>query len=82
MLVAEKESKIAEMDAASTGEAARLRASVETVKGEIAHLKHEHVRIQNLEHKNKIFLFIYIRGLKGVSFFSLSLFLLTFYFHC
>ncbi|KAG2695204.1 hypothetical protein I3760_07G003700 [Carya illinoinensis] len=42
VLVAEKESKIAEMDAASTGEAARLRASVETVKGEIAHLKHEH----------------------------------------
>ncbi|KAF4373797.1 hypothetical protein F8388_007703 [Cannabis sativa] len=42
MLVAEKESKIAEMDAASTGEAARLRASVETIKGEIAHLKHEH----------------------------------------
>ncbi|GMN28752.1 hypothetical protein TIFTF001_002173 [Ficus carica] len=42
MLVAEKESKIAEMDAASTGEAARLRAAVETVKGEIAHLKDEH----------------------------------------
>ncbi|XP_062144224.1 protein GRIP [Alnus glutinosa] len=42
VLVAEKESKIAEMDAASTGEAARLRASVETVKGELAHLKHEH----------------------------------------
>ncbi|KAG7968914.1 hypothetical protein I3843_07G003900 [Carya illinoinensis] len=42
VLVAEKESKIAEMDAASTGEAARLRASMETVKGEIAHLKHEH----------------------------------------
>lgn len=43
MVVAEKESKIAEMDAASSGEAARLRASVETVRGEIAHLKHEHV---------------------------------------
>ncbi|XP_024032822.1 protein GRIP [Morus notabilis] len=42
MLVAEKESKIAEMDAASTGEAARLRAAVETVRGEIAHLKDEH----------------------------------------
>lgn len=42
VLVAEKESKIAEMDAASTGEAARLRASVESVKGELAHLKHEH----------------------------------------
>ncbi|KAG2695208.1 hypothetical protein I3760_07G003700 [Carya illinoinensis] len=48
VLVAEKESKIAEMDAASTGEAARLRASVETVKGEIAHLKHEHIsRLEN-----------------------------------
>lgn len=45
MLVAEKESKIAEMDAASTGEAARLRAAVETVRGEIAHLKDEHVWI-------------------------------------
>lgn len=42
MLVAEQESKIAEMDAASTGEAARLRAAVETVRGEIAHLKDEH----------------------------------------
>ncbi|KAM5546944.1 hypothetical protein ABKV19_001466 [Rosa sericea] len=42
MLVAEKESKIAEMEAASTGEAARLRAAAETVKGELAHLKHEH----------------------------------------
>ncbi|KAM7257815.1 hypothetical protein ACFE04_013556 [Oxalis oulophora] len=42
MLVAEKESKVAEMEAASTGEAARLRAAVETVKGEIAHLKSEH----------------------------------------
>ncbi|XP_068309605.1 protein GRIP-like [Pyrus communis] len=42
MLVAEKESKIAEMEAASTGEAARLRATLETVKGELAYLKHEH----------------------------------------
>lgn len=41
-LVAEKESKIAEMDAASSGEAARLRAAVETVKGELAHLRNEH----------------------------------------
>ncbi|KAB1226894.1 Protein GRIP [Morella rubra] len=30
------------MDAASSGEAARLRASVETVKGDLADLKHEH----------------------------------------
>ena len=43
ILLAEKESKIAEMDAASSGEAARLRAAVETVKGEISHLKQEHV---------------------------------------
>ncbi|KAK4583753.1 hypothetical protein RGQ29_021750 [Quercus rubra] len=42
VLIAEKESKIAEMDAASTGEAARFRASVESVKGELAHLKREH----------------------------------------
>lgn len=42
-LVAEKESKIAEMDAASSGEAARLRAAMETVKGELAHLRNEHV---------------------------------------
>lgn len=31
------------MDAASSGEAARLRAAVETVKGELAHLRNEHV---------------------------------------
>ncbi|KAM4118584.1 hypothetical protein ACB094_02G214400 [Castanea mollissima] len=42
VLIAEKESKIAEMDAASTGEAARFRASVESIKGELAHLKREH----------------------------------------
>ncbi|CAH9098437.1 unnamed protein product [Cuscuta epithymum] len=40
--VAEKESKIAEVEAASSGEAARLRASMETVKGELLHLKSEH----------------------------------------
>ncbi|GAV89471.1 GRIP domain-containing protein, partial [Cephalotus follicularis] len=42
VLVAGKESKIAEMEAASTGEAARFRAAIETVKGELAHLKHTH----------------------------------------
>lgn len=42
-MVAEKEFKIAEMDAASTGEAARLRAAFETVKGDIVHLKSEQV---------------------------------------
>ncbi|XP_030464104.2 protein GRIP [Syzygium oleosum] len=42
VLLAEKESKIAELDAASTGEAARLRAAMESVKGEVAHLKREH----------------------------------------
>lgn len=41
-LVAERESKIAEMDAASSGEAARLKAAIETVKGELIHLKSEH----------------------------------------
>ncbi|KAL1315968.1 hypothetical protein AAHE18_15G029300 [Arachis hypogaea] len=42
VLVAEKESKIAEMEAASSGEAARLRASLESMKGELSHLKQEH----------------------------------------
>lgn len=42
-LVAEKESKLADMDAASTGEAARLRAAIESIKGELAHVKNEHV---------------------------------------
>ncbi|GLT39332.1 hypothetical protein SLA2020_135300 [Shorea laevis] len=42
VMVAEKETKIAEMDAASSGEAARLRAAIETIKGELALLKQEH----------------------------------------
>ncbi|GKV21921.1 hypothetical protein SLEP1_g31845 [Rubroshorea leprosula] len=42
VLVAEKETKIADVDAASSGEAARLRAVIETTKGELAHLKQEH----------------------------------------
>ncbi|KAF5735895.1 protein GRIP [Tripterygium wilfordii] len=42
VLVAEKESKIAEVEAGSSGEAARLRVAVEAVKGELAHIKHEH----------------------------------------
>lgn len=42
VVLAEKESKIAEMDAASTGEAARLKAAVESIKGELSHMKHEH----------------------------------------
>ncbi|XP_042514473.1 protein GRIP [Macadamia integrifolia] len=42
VLVAEKESKIAEVEAASTGEAVRLRAALETVKGELGQLKLEH----------------------------------------
>ncbi|GFP89927.1 protein grip [Phtheirospermum japonicum] len=41
-LIAEKDTKIAEMDAASSGEAARLRAAMETLKGELGHLKNEH----------------------------------------
>ncbi|XP_038999759.1 protein GRIP-like [Hibiscus syriacus] len=42
VLLAEKESKIAEIDAASTGEAARLRAVVESIRGELSHVKLEH----------------------------------------
>ncbi|XP_010557477.1 PREDICTED: protein GRIP [Tarenaya hassleriana] len=42
VLLAEKESKIAEMEAATTGEAARLRAAAETLKGELADFKQEH----------------------------------------
>ena len=55
VLIAEKESKIAEMDAASTGEAVRFRASVESVKGELAHLKREHVWIKHSEWLKFIF---------------------------
>lgn len=43
VLVAEKESRITEMEAAFTGESARLRAAVETVKGDLVHLREEHV---------------------------------------
>ncbi|XP_010918236.1 protein GRIP [Elaeis guineensis] len=42
MLLAEKDSKIAEMDAASTGEAVRLGAALEEVRGELNHLKDQH----------------------------------------
>ncbi|GMH24540.1 hypothetical protein Nepgr_026383 [Nepenthes gracilis] len=42
VLLAEKESKVAEMDAALSGEAVRLKVAVETVKGELVHQKHEH----------------------------------------
>ncbi|KAJ8440258.1 hypothetical protein Cgig2_001593 [Carnegiea gigantea] len=42
VIVAEKESKIAEMDAAASGEAARLKAAIESIKGELAHQKQEH----------------------------------------
>ncbi|KAI6671177.1 hypothetical protein NL676_006062 [Syzygium grande] len=41
VLLAEKESKIAELDAASPVEAARLRAEMKSVKGEVAHLKRQ-----------------------------------------
>ncbi|CAN6168041.1 unnamed protein product [Urochloa humidicola] len=41
-VLTEKDSEIAEIEAASTGEAARLRATLEEVKGELAHLKYEH----------------------------------------
>ncbi|KAL3617348.1 hypothetical protein CASFOL_038761 [Castilleja foliolosa] len=41
-IIAEKDTKIAEMDAASSGEAARLRAAMETLKGELSHLRNEY----------------------------------------
>lgn len=44
MLLVEKDSEIAEIEAASTGEAARIRAAMEELKGELAHLKDQHVR--------------------------------------
>nr|GMC65899.1 protein GRIP isoform X1 [Ipomoea batatas] len=53
--IAEKESKIAEMDAASSGEAARLRAAMEAIKGELLHLKSEHrkkKRVGKLSHNH------------------------------
>ncbi|KAG9145227.1 hypothetical protein Leryth_008182 [Lithospermum erythrorhizon] len=61
-MVAEKDSKIAEMEAASSGEVARLRAAMESIKGELAHLKNEHEKdkesweadTQSLKEKLKI----------------------------
>ena len=47
-MLTKKDSEIAEIEAASTGEAARLRASLEEVKGELAHLKDEHVCFSKL----------------------------------
>ena len=47
-VLTEKDSEIAEIEAASTGEAARLRASLEEVKGELALLKDKHVCFSNL----------------------------------
>lgn len=50
ILLVEKDSRIAEMDAASSGEAVRLGAALEEVRGELIHLtdKHEHEK-QNWE---------------------------------
>ncbi|CAA6673255.1 unnamed protein product [Spirodela intermedia] len=42
VLIIEKDSRIAELDAASTGEIARLGAAVEAAKQELNHLKNEH----------------------------------------
>ncbi|KAL6871505.1 hypothetical protein ACP4OV_014334 [Aristida adscensionis] len=42
VILTEKDSEIAELKAASTGEAVRLRAALEEVKGELAHLKGQH----------------------------------------
>lgn len=43
MLLVEKDSEIAEIEAASTGEAVRLGAALEEMKGELIHLKDHHV---------------------------------------
>ena len=43
MLLTEKDSEITEIETASTGEAARLKATLEEIKGELAHLKGQHV---------------------------------------
>jgi hypothetical protein len=43
MVLAEKDTEITEIEAASTGEAARLKATLEEIKGELAHLKGQHV---------------------------------------
>ncbi|KAH9612133.1 hypothetical protein KSS87_002613 [Heliosperma pusillum] len=42
VLVAEKSSKIAELDSALSGESARLKAAIKSVEGELAHEKQEH----------------------------------------
>ncbi|KAE8674024.1 Protein GRIP [Hibiscus syriacus] len=49
VLLAEKESKIGEIEAASTGEAARLRAVVESIRGELSHVK-----LENEKEKEKL----------------------------
>ena len=43
MVLAEKDSEITEIETAATGEAARLKATLEEIKGELAHLKGQHV---------------------------------------
>ncbi|XP_044965952.1 protein GRIP isoform X3 [Hordeum vulgare subsp. vulgare] len=42
MVLAEKDSEITGIEAVSTGEAARLNATLEEIKGELAHLKDQH----------------------------------------
>ncbi|XP_074285599.1 protein GRIP [Silene latifolia] len=44
VLVAEKSSKIAELDSALSGESARLKAAIKSVEGELAHEKQERVK--------------------------------------
>lgn len=43
MVLAKKDSEITGIEAASTGEAARLKATLEEIKGELTHLKDQHV---------------------------------------
>ncbi|XP_051215995.1 protein GRIP isoform X2 [Lolium perenne] len=48
MVLAEKDTEITEIEAASTGEAARLKATLEEIKGELAHLKGQHEKERQL----------------------------------
>lgn len=60
-LLAEKDSQIAEMDAASSGEAARLGAALEEAKGELIQLKDKHVIFQ------EFFFLLFLYSKDGIS---------------
>lgn len=46
--LADRESKLAELEATSTGEVARLRAALEVAKGDVIRIKQEQVSTNNL----------------------------------